>query len=69
MQLRAVALEEVFEGDISFIRLLVRESGIDLDERDAEVSLFWLILGVSGSELLNPNLLFCSAMNGQSLLI
>ena len=38
MQLRAVALEEVFEGDISFISHLVRESGINLDEQDTEVS-------------------------------
>ena len=34
MQLRAVALEEVYDGDITFISHLVRESGISLDEQD-----------------------------------
>ena len=43
MQLRAVALEEAFEGDISFISHLMRESGIDLAERDAEVSVFCMV--------------------------
>ena len=41
MQLKAIALEEVFKGDISFISHLVRESGINLDELDAEVSVLW----------------------------
>ena len=41
MQLRAVALEEVFDGDISFISHLVRESGINLDEQDVEVCVLW----------------------------
>ena len=33
VQLRAVTLEEVYEGDITFISHLVRESGINLDEQ------------------------------------
>ena len=37
MQLRAVALEAAFEGDITFVCHLVRESGINLDEGNIEV--------------------------------
>ena len=33
VQLRAVTLEGVYEGDITFISHLVRESGINLDEQ------------------------------------
>ena len=43
MQLRAVALEEIFEGDISFISHLVRESGINLDQGDTEVSVLCMV--------------------------
>ena len=38
MQLRAVALEAAFEGDITFVCHLVRESGINLDDGNIEVS-------------------------------
>ena len=34
MQFKAVALEQAYDGDIAFIRHLVRESGIILDEQD-----------------------------------
>ena len=37
MQLRAVALEEVYNRDITFISHLMRESGINLDEQDDQV--------------------------------
>ena len=71
VQLRAVALEEVFEGDISFISHLVRESGINLDERDAEVSVLWLVTGVD-CDLLSFTLqdggtaLIWSSLNGHT---
>ena len=43
MQLKAVALEKAFEEDISFISHLVRESGINLDEQDIDVSIVFSV--------------------------